>query len=465
MRTGLQLLQVSVLARLLTPADFGLMAITGSTLTVLSLLADLGLSRAIIHFDSTETSTLSSLYWLNLIMASTLSLLLALAAPAIEKIFKLQGLEGVLIAVSPFFVISSLGQQFVALAERNLEFPRLATNEILAALTGSATAICFAINGAGVYSLVAGLLATTASASGLAWLRLSSGYRPHFDLKFAQTKPHLRFGAYLIGEGLINALVRQADVFVAGIATSSSSLGIYTVPRDLSLRVGMVVNPIITRIGFPIMARLKGDMASLKTVYVETLRMTMSINFPAYLLLAAFADDVVRLLYGPQWLKAAGFLRILAFWGMARATTSPVGSLLHAVGFVRRALLWNLMMLVSIPAIGWVAIHRWGLPGLAYGLVIVQILLITPAWRYLVHPACGIDMADYLKALLRPLFLAAASVLPASFATSEVDWAPGRLFLGAAVSGLLYLFLSWHFNRQWFDAFRAVLGIRRPSAR
>jgi O-antigen/teichoic acid export membrane protein len=100
-RSGLQILQTVVLARLLVPADFGLMAVTVSILAVLGLFTDLGLSRAIIHFEDISDDALASLYWLNLLMGVVLSLLFAAAPPLLGDIFGLAGLKSVLLATSP----------------------------------------------------------------------------------------------------------------------------------------------------------------------------------------------------------------------------------------------------------------------------------------------------------------------------------------------------------------------------
>lgn len=448
-----------VLARLLMPSDFGLMAVVASILAVLALFSDLGLSRAIIHFENISDDALASLYWLNLLMGVGLSLLFAACSPLLGSLFKLDGLTEVLLAASPIFVLSAVGQQFRVLAEKELRFSTLALIEIASAVLGLAIALLVAVRGGGVYALVAAVLTTATVNSALAWWRLSNGHRPRLHFSVAETSPFLRFGSYLVSEGFANAIRRQAEVLIAGLLVNPTALGLFSVPRDLSMRVGMAVNPVITRVGFPVMSRLQNDIPALNSVYLQTLRMTASVNFPIYVALALFADEIVALLYGPQWKGAAVYLRVLAAWGLLRSTGNPVGGLLHAVGAVKRAFLWNIVLLVIVPLLYLIAIRNWGLPGLAVGLVIVQIGLLIPSWHFLVRPCCGATVGEYLCQLSTPLLLSLVAGFAAWLATRGVPHGTLRLTLGAAVGGIIYIGLSDVFNQQWTGAMRQLIHL------
>ncbi len=122
-------------------------------------------------------------------------------------------------------------------------------------------------------------------------------------------------------------------------------MGIYSLPRDLSLRIAFIINPIITRVGFPVMARVQQDTVQLKFIYLQTLRMTASVNFPLYLALALFAEEIVALLFGKQWQASAEYLQIFAVLGLIRSTGNPAGSLLYAVGRANLAFWWNMALL------------------------------------------------------------------------------------------------------------------------
>ena len=458
-RAGFQMLQIVVLARLLSPADFALMAITIASMSVFNLFADMGLSRAIIHFENPQAGVLTSLYWLNLLVGLVLSIVFAAVAPLLGQIFRQPGLALVMLTSSPFFVLSAVGQQFRALAEKNLRFSTLAVNEIAAGALGFLVAVAIAYFGGGVYSLVGGILVVATINSILAWWRLSAGYRPSWQLNLQGLGPFLHFGGYLTAETLMNTLVSQADIFVGGLLAKPALLGFYTVPRDLAQRISMVTNPIITRVGFPVMARRQKDIAALKSIYLQTLRMTASVNIPVYIALMLFSSEVVALLYGPKWAAAETYLRILALWGLINSIGNPVGSLLLAVGQVRRAFWWNLTLLLILPLLFWFSADRWGLTGLAAGIMFIYLLLLVPAWYFLVNPCCGARLREYLGQLTAPLLLSVAVDSAAWELTRGIPHGTLRLAIGAAVGVPFYMTLSRLFNRPWFDAMWTLMRL------
>jgi O-antigen/teichoic acid export membrane protein len=461
--TATQMLQIVILARLLLPAEFGLMAVAAAILAVLALIADFGLSRTLIHFDNVSQSSLSSLYWLNVILALLLMLLLIVAAPALAALYRSPALSPLLQAASLVFPLTAFGQQFQVLAQKELRFAELARIEVAAAVGGLIAAVAIGMAGGGVYALVAGLLARGAVSSTLAWLWLSHGHRPSWDLRLRETRPYLSFGGYLVGDSFANTIIAQADVFIGGLALSPSAMGIYSVPRDLSLRVASVINPIITRVGFPVMSRVKHDRERLKSIYLQTLRMTASVNFPLYVALGLFSNEIVALLYGSQWQEAATYLRVLAAWGLIRSTSNPVGSLLYAVGEAKRAFWWNIALLLLLPPLYWTGVHTGGLEGLAISVALIQLLILPLAWMFLVNPCCNIRLGEYLRQLAVPLWIALASGAMAWLATRGLNHSLLRLIAGGVAGGTSYVALSWAFNKPWKDAMFELLDTRHAK--
>lgn len=461
--TALQFLQTIVLARLLVPAEFGLMAIAASLLTVVGLFSDLGLSRALVHFDEMSPETLSTLYWLNLAMGIALAMGFMLAAPLVGTLYESPRLVPVLQLAALLFPLVAAGQQFRVLAEKELRFGTLAGIEVAAALIGVGAALGIASQGGGVFALVGGILARAASASVFAWWFLAAGRRPSFRMRFSEARPYLKFGGYLVGDSLANTLQRQADIFIGGTIAGPAALGTFAVPRDLGYRISIVVNPILTRVGFPVMSRVKDHPDRLRNIYLHTLRMTASVNFPLYLGLALFADEVVALLYGPQWRAAGPYLEILALWGLLRSIGNPVGSLLYASGRARLAFWWNVGLLALVPPLLWLGARAGGLHGLAWTLLAIQAAVIWPAWRLLVQPLCGATLRQYTAAFATPLLLALVAVVAGHQAAAFADGGVARLATGIAIAVPSYALLSVRFNRTWADAMREVLHLRMPG--
>lgn len=465
-RAALMIAQLALLARLLDPADFGLMAVTTAILAVVTLFADFGVNRLIMHRPDLSPETLRSLYWANLLAATLLALLLIALSRVVAGIYDEPQLAGVLAWSALAFPLSAIGSQFRTLAAGGMRFGALARNEVISALAGFSAAVWFALAGFGVYALVAAALVASATGSLLAWLWLSAGHRPGWRITLRGLRQYYGFSGYVVGESLLSALNRELDLFLGGVLAGPAAMGVYSLPRDLCLRVAnTVVNPVITRIGIPVMAKVQGDVAQLRRVYLESLRMTSSVNFPLYVLIGFFAEEVVSVLYGARWHESVFYLQVLAGWGLLRSIGNPVGSLVIAVGGARRAFAWNLALLLLTPVALWIGMSAGGLPGLALGMLAVQVAVLVPMWRFLVVPYCGADGPDYLRSLVGPLLMAVLSGLLAVVVVGAIASAPLRLALGGLLMAVIYLALAYRYNRAWFDAMAQLLGLAKYLGR
>ena len=456
LRALIQLLQTAILARLLPPADFGLMAMAGVVLAIALLFSDFGLSSALMHFQRPKHATLSSLYWLNLMMALGLAVVFLFAGGLLAVAYGQPSLVAICCWLSLSFPLNAFGQQFRVLAEKDLHFKPLAENEVASASTGFLIAIFLAKLNFGVYALVGAQLATVAMSSALAWVRISEGLRPTFGFKWSLTKPFLSFGLHRIGDSFWNALLLQTDVFFAGLTGSPHSLAIYATPREQSLKIAtLIINPVITRVGLPVMTRLNEDRSALSEIYAKTLRLSASFNFPIYAFLAVFSDQFVLVLLGPQWGEAAEFLRIFALWGLIRSTGNPTGILLYAVGKAKRAHIWNIIQFFASAPVLFAVSQRGDLRALALSMTVWQGLIFFLAWRFLVLPSCGLSFQKYYTNFLPPL----ASTLFASisaYLVVQIVQTTWQLPLGVACFGFTYLFASWRLNQPWLLAMQEL---------
>jgi O-antigen/teichoic acid export membrane protein len=193
-------------------------------------------------------------------------------------------------------------------------------------------------------------------------------------------------------------------------------------------------------------------------VYLQALRMTSSLNFPIYALLALFPGQIVALLLGAQWNDASFYLRLFALWGLIRSTGNPSGSLVYARGLARRAHLWNLAQLIVTVPLLWIAMTAGGLPALASTMLALQCAIYVLAWAILVRPACSAGFLEYGACVTPPLLASALACGMAFLATWRLA-GPWVLPVGATVFAISYLLFSWRLNRIWL---RAVLELLEP---
>lgn len=459
-RVGLQLVQVTILARLLTPADFGLVAVVMALIAVVQIFSDAGVSNAIIHFQDIAAEEYDSLYWLNVCVSAILSLLLIIASRWIGLLYA-QPMLGPLLMIAAFTVfVGALGQQLRILAQKNLRFVDLARVELGGACVGSVIAVALAVLGARAYSLLIGNLGAVAATTSLAWLYLSDGWRPDRRMHWREIRRFVEFGAYTIGNNLANALNSQIDVLLGARLLGAQSIGLYSVPKDLSLRLAGTINPIVTEVSLPLMAGMQRDKPLLKRLYLQMMRMTASVTFPAYVALAVFAPEVVEVVLGREWQSAAPLLRILSCWALLRSIGNPVGTMLMALGRPALSFAWNAVLLVLMPPIIWFG-SRYGLRGMALAMALVGLILYLPNWYFLVHRLCGAKLGEYTYQVALPLGVSLLAGLAGYAAVSSIEQTLPRLIAGVLVGAGVYLAFSWYLNRQWSLAMFELLDQRR----
>jgi O-antigen/teichoic acid export membrane protein len=458
-RAVLQFVQIAILARLLAPSDFGLIAVVVSIMAFLQIFADAGISNAIIHYQDIAKEQLSSLYWLNVSVSAILALTLVASSHWVAYWYQQPALQYLLMLAAVTLVVGALGQQIRVLAQKNLRFADLAKVELVAALFGFLVAVPLAWMGAGVYALIAGSLTTAAVGCLLVWLRLSDGWRPQARLRLAEIRQFIKFGAYMVGNNLANTLISQIDILLGGRLLGVQSIGLYSVPKDLSLRIGNIINPIITQVGLPVMAKAQGDEALLKKVYLQTMRMTASVNFPIYMALGLFAPEIVHLLLGQQWHDAIPLLQIFAIWALLRSTGNPVGSLLMARGRADLSFKWNMVwLLIMAPAI-WIG-SQFGVSGMAIAMTVLGVLAYWPNWYFLVRPLCGAKLGEYSAQMAVPLGLSIFAGLAGYLSSYLLEGDLLRLEIGVLLGSSVYIGLSWLFNRVWVEAMMGLLAGR-----
>jgi len=460
-RTAAQLIQVAVLARLLSPADYGLMAIVTAVLSFAWLLSDLGVNTAYIQTPVISHEQRSSLFWLHVATSFALMLLLIFTAPLLSSLFNDERLLHLVPLTAITLVLNALGQQVLASAEKALLFGPVVIAEILSTVIGLCAAVLAAFAGWGVYSLALSGIVTAFVSTLLAWLTISDGWRPIWRLRAGDLKPFLGFGTSTVGSNIVNQINVTMDLFIGGRILSSADLGLYSVPRSLCFQIQAIINPIVTRVGFPLIAQVYSNQQRVRAVYLKTLATTAAINAPLYVGIGVFAPEIVSLLLGHGWDRSADILRILAAWGWVRSTGSPVGSLLLGVGRPDLAFKWDAAVLLVFPPMLWTG-SQYGPVGLASTLLLFQIGRFVPAWYFLVRPLSQASFGEYTMSSLRPLLIASLSMIPAALMASAFDGAASRLLVGALVSAPAYVLLSLFGNRQWIGAILEFLG--RPSA-
>lgn len=456
----LQFAQIAILARYLVPDDFGVVAIAASFFSFLQIFSEAGIGSAIIQRQNIKKSELSSIFWTNIFVNVALVFLVFVLSYPVSQFYKIQALRELLIISGFTMFVNSLGQQFRFLAQKELMFSPLAKIDLASALVGTLVAVLGAVFGLGVYSIAIGILSISIICSFLLWIRFTSIWKPEFHYDFLEVKGFLNFGIFMIGNNICNSISSQIDILIGGRVMTQINMGLYSVPKDITLKFSNLINPIVTQVGFPLMSKCNGDPSILRKVYLDTLRMTSSVNIAIYAFMALFAEDFVIIFLGKQWAASAPIFTVFCVWAIFRSITNPVGSLLLACGKAKLSFKWNFFVL------GFVAImvfygSKYGAIGMAVSLLFTSVFILFPSWYFLIKPLIYCSFYKYALQSAIPMCSAAFGALGSSAIFFLMPHGLPRLIAGAATFFLLYILISFFINKNLVVALKEMLfGVR-----
>ena len=419
-----QLATLVVLARLLPPSAFGLLAMVAAVGLVLDLLKDLGLSAATIQSAELSQSQVSALFWINAAAGVVLAAGLALAAPALAAFYGQPLLTPVARWLALGFVMSGFTVQHWALLRRQMRFAAIAGLETAADFAGFAAAIALALTGEGYWALVAQRLVTPGVVMVGSWLVCR--WRPSLPAPAAGLGGLLRFGVSVTGSGLASAVARSCDQIMIGWMWGPVLLGLYERTSRLLLLPVNTINAPIYAAGLPALSRLAGQPERYRAMFCQIVQKLALLTMPVFAAVAVTADWLVDILFGPAWKEAvplaalfslsATYLPVLLAMALLYMTQGRMGELLRAT------LIDSALCLVAIGA-G----LRWGGEGVAASLVIVGLSLRMPLSFWLATRRGPVRATDVWRAV--------APAASAAIAAAGAAWLVRRHGAARSVGG------------------------------
>lgn len=375
-RQAFQLLTLLVLARLLDPADFGLMAMAVVVTGFLGVIRDFGAGAKVIHDGASSPSGLVAQFWVALTTGLALAFLIWSSGSIVAQLFAEPRVAPLLQVLAFGFAIAGLGIVPQALLERTLRFRAIAAAEFLGGVAGLATAVVAAANGLGATSLA--LQAVAFTAVSVASLVAATRWIPRGEVSLSDIRQTVGFGLPLVGYAAINALIRNLDYALIGRFLGSAQLGYYSLAYRLMLVPVQFVTSVSNRVVFPVLARLADDPDERRTAYVRATLATCLVGLPVAAGLAGAAEQIVHVLFGPGWEASVPVLRLLAVVAFAQVVGATIGPVFLATGRTTRLFLWGIISgVVTVPA--FVAGLPFGIVGVAAAYVVVSLGLVVPS--------------------------------------------------------------------------------------
>ncbi len=400
---GLQI----VLARLLTPEDFGLVALVTSIITVFHLFNDLGLPMATIQRPKISQEQVSLLFWINTVWGGLLALVTAATAQLFASIFGEPRLASIMLVLSAGFVFIGFGSQHRALLRRQMRFTRLVVVDLFSLLVGATVALVLARLGFHYWALVYSRLASLAFAT--LGLLLACGWRPSRPRFATHMRPLLTFGTHLTSFELMAFVTHNADNLLIGWFSGPRSLGFYYKAYQMLLvPTAQFSNP-LGGVMIPALSSLQTQPRRYGAYYHRGLLLSAAAGMPLVAFLFIGADWVVPLLLGTQWVESVPIFRALALAAFVGPVEVGAAWLVISLGRTGRQFRWTLMTTV-LTLVGFVIGVQWGAIGVALSFSLCRGILVIPKLIYTSHGS-PVSWIEILRTASRP---AAASLLSAA---------------------------------------------------
>jgi lipopolysaccharide exporter len=435
--------QLTLLARLLSPSDFGMVAIVMVVLGFAQTYLDMGISNAIIQRQHTSKEQLSSLYWLNIFAGWIIFGITVAVTPLIVILYREPYLFTILPVAAIMFLIGPPGAQFSLLLQKGLFFRTLAVVEIAATLSGALIAIGGAVLNLGSLALVLGQLFGGAISSLILVIIGWRAWRPMLRFRREDIRGYLGFGLYQMGERTLNFLSSSVDQLVIGIMLGPVALGYYRLAWSLIIQPVSRINPILNRVAFPLFVQVQHQNERLKHGYFSLLHVLSSINAPLLFGCAATAPILIPVIYGPQWASSIVLVQILAGVGFLRSIINPIGTLQLAKGRADMGFFSNLgvgiVQMIGVPF----GLYFGGLIGIPVFLLFVLVAYYVATYWFMVRSLLGPCLRPFLRNTLSPVLSASVMAITVSILPRFLTAVPPIvLFCQVVVGAIVYLLLT-----------------------
>lgn len=360
-----------VLARILFPEQFGLIAILTLFIAVAQSFLDSGFGSALIQKQEVTSADTNSIFYFNIVVGVVAAGILCLVAPWIAAFYRQPILTSLTRMSSLVLVINSFALIQTTILTKKIDFKTQTKVSLVAGIGSGILAVVLAMSGFGVWSLA--LQQIFASLIRTVFLWLFNPWRPSLTFSFAALRQMFGFGSRVFFSGLIDQVFENIYSLVIGRLFSASDLGYFARASSIEQLPAHTLGGMVGRVVFPVFSTIQNDSVRLKRGLRKAFISLAMISFPVMIGLAAVADPLVRVLLTDKWSPSVPYLQLLCLAGILYSGHLTNLSLLKAMGrsdlFLRLEIIKKLLVVANI-AITW----RWGIRAMAAGIVIVSVL-------------------------------------------------------------------------------------------
>jgi len=393
-----------IIARLLSPKDFGLFSMIVVFSGLADILRNLGLGASIIRSLNINIKALSSIFWFNIFAGSCIFLIFQLTASNIADFYNQPTITEIIKVFSIIYLIGSFNTVQDALLQKNLQFKRLFIIESTSVLIGGIIAIVLALQNFGVWTLVWQYLIITIINTILLWL--TSSWKPLFHFSKKDIYDQRKFGINLVGHDLLSYFARNIDTFLIARYLGAAELGIYSRAYFLMLQPVNLTNQVLSRVMFPIFSRYQENHEAIKGAYIKSIKILSFIVFPLIGYCFVMAKPLITILLGNKWLDVVFIFQIFCIYSLIDTIGVTTSWIFKSTGNTNKMFKWGLINFFVL-SMAIIAGLQWGIRGVAILYTFSFVLFLwLPGWKY-----CFKIINLKLKVVLWTLFPAFLSTI------------------------------------------------------
>ncbi len=458
------LLVFFILARLLGPEAFGLVAYAGVFIAIADIFLGNGFVKALVQRPKLEPEHLDTAFWSNIVTGALLTALVFALAPLIAHLSNQPELGAILRWLSLVFIINAFVNVQNAYLQRELAYRALAVRTLLGLVVGGAVGVGMAFAGFGVWSLVAQQLISSVLSTATLWFL--SSWRPRFAFSRKHFVDLFAFEVNSFGTRALTFINRRSDDLLIGAFLGPTALGFYGVAYRAYYIVAELFSSSFSEVAFSAISRTQTELARTRRAFYSLIETVSFLAFPAFIGLAFVAPLLVPLVFGEEWTKSVLVLQILCGAGMIQTSLSFNFVVVQAYGKPQWQVAYGALSAV-INLVSFLSVVRFGIEAVAAAYTI-RAYILSPVSVIMVKRLTNISIKDYLRRFLGPL-TASLLMVGALYATLTLsaNLAPAvRLALLALAGGTSYLasirLIAPALSLRVFDLVRTTLPLRRP---
>lgn len=389
------LLRLSILTRFLEKSDFGVVSIVTLVIGMTQTFSNLGFASAIMHKLDISRKEFSSLYWIQLIIYFILYVAIALCSPIIARFYDADVLKILLPIALIDLLFMGVGRLYGTLLQKNFQFKTMALRNIISAVLSFVIAVALAMLGAGVYSLIISTLFHTLMLNLWNFVAGQKHMKLQFVVNIKENIPLIKIGLYQTGSQILDYLSSKMDVLLIGRFLNMDVLGVYSLAKELLVKLITIINSIAVSVTTPILAVKQNDQRLLGSAYNKTIHYLTLVTFPVVMAVIVLSQPLIILLYGSKFIEAAGLIVLLTVWTVEVCVHNPVASLVSATGRTDLSFVYTLIRIALSTLAVFITVHI-SIQAVAFGQSITSAIIFFILFFMVIHKLTGSSLKTFL---------------------------------------------------------------------